>query len=63
VPEEPGDPTDERRLVDVAPGWMLSAGQEIKFVAEVSIVRAGKEIEDEAREGEIHYERCAGKIG
>ena len=47
--EEPGDPADERGLVDVAPSWMFAAGEIVEFVAKVSIARTREEVEDVLR--------------
>ena len=47
VGEEPGDPSDERGLVDVSPGGMFAACEVVELVAEVAVVGAGEEVKDD----------------
>ena len=44
---EPGEEGDERRLVDVSPGQVLSAGHVIHLVAEIAVAIGSEELKEE----------------
>ena len=48
----PGNDSDERRLIDIAPVEVLTAGQVIKFVSKNSVTAGGEEVKKQF---------CAGK--
>src|SRR5208337_3201761 len=52
VDDDPGDPRQERRKIDVAPRGMMGAGQEVKFVGMESVAtgEADEKHEDQRSE-------------
>ncbi len=58
VLQKPRDPSDQWRLINIPPRWMLSAGQVVKLIAKVSIVRTSKKIENESRESNTEDDCC-----
>src|SRR5260221_384838 len=52
-PRDSYDHRDERRLVDVAPGQVPAAGNEVKLVAEISVEARGIEVDREFGESDI----------
>ena len=64
VLQEPRDPADQRRLIDISPGGMFSARQVVELIAKVSVVGSGKEVENDAHQGDVHHDgrsRCEGR--
>ena len=47
---EPDDEGDQRRLVNIAPGKMLRAGEVVHFVAKDAVARGRKQMEGEIGE-------------
>ena len=41
----PGNDSDERRLIDIAPVEVLTAGEVIKFVSKNSVTPGGEKVE------------------
>ena len=56
VLQEPRDPRDQRRLIDISPGGMFSARQVVELIAKVSVVGSGKEVENDAHQGDVHHD-------
>ncbi len=53
VLQQPGYPSNQRRLIDVSPGRMFATCEVIELVAKVSVVRPGEEIEGDSHKGDI----------
>src|SRR3954453_20788 len=47
---EAGDQRDQRRLIDVAQGRMVPAGDEVQLVAKVTVAKVGGDVEREGGE-------------
>ena len=54
---QPRNERDERRLVDVAPGEMLAAGDVIQFIPEIPVVIYSRELNDQLGYGEKREEQ------
>src|SRR5205085_9295929 len=57
VSNEPGEKADERRLIDVTPIEMLTAGEVVKLVAKVAVLRDADEMNENGERGEHCYHR------
>ena len=58
--KQPRDPTDQRWLVNVSPGWVLATSEIVEFVAEVSVIGTSYEIENDANECDVKDDGGAG---
>ena len=57
---EPGDESDERRLVHVAPGQVLAAVNVVEFIAENAVAGGGRELSRQRHGGNVEDPRRAG---
>ncbi len=59
VLQEPGYPGDQRRLIDIAPGRMFSTREVVELITKVSVVGSSEEVENDAHQGDVQYNRCS----